>query len=654
MKITFSKITIQNFKGVLGERTLEFSPTMTQIFGANHTGKTTIVDAALWLLFGKNSAGEAKFGIDPKDAEGKVIHHLENSVELTMDADGKTSTLRKSRREVWTKPRGREEEELTSHTTLYFVDGQKYTENDYKEYIGGIINEGLFRSITNPLYFPNLKADDQRALLTKMVGETGVEHMAEGKEEFEELVKRMNGQDMQKYMEHLSYRLTELKKELATMPSRIEENSNELESLKAKGTNFDFTRKRIAEIEKGIAQCDEEIRDASKIADTLYEKKMKERNEINRMKIRRNEIVQSYKDRNVSVQRKHTEAIQEAEESLESSKVSVRGLTYELESAQKELASIERKTEDFRRRWNDNASRTFEWDPSKETCPTCGQRLPEGDIERTRREMEANFNTATADEQAELENEASEIKSRKSAAEALTLDASKRLKEIEEEIARKQEYADGIKAEQPVQTSHLDDEEYQQLTKEIEERTAKLDEISEAPNVPSNDRKFELNKKRDELRDILTDEQRIRDKERRIEELKTQQKEMNQQLADIEKEQYCCESLSNACTEDLQKRVNEMFTNVRFRMFEHQMNGGVKPICECTLHGTPYQDLSNSEKINAGLDIINAVCRYNDTYAPCFIDNAESINDVIPMRSQQILLIVSFDKELRAIIPNQK
>ena len=109
------------------------------------------------------------------------------------------------------------------------------------------------------------------------------------------------------------------------------------------------------------------------------------------------------------------------------------------------------------------------------------------------------------------------------------------------------------------------------------------------------------------------------------------------------------EQLTQAIIEDLETRVNHLFTNVQFRMFKRLLNGNLEPICECTMHGTPYQDLSNSEKINAGIDIINAICRYNDIYAPMFVDNAESINDVTPTQSQQILLIVSRDKQLTII-----
>lgn len=68
-----------------------------------------------------------------------------------------------------------------------------------------------------------------------------------------------------------------------------------------------------------------------------------------------------------------------------------------------------------------------------------------------------------------------------------------------------------------------------------------------------------------------------------------------------------------------------------------------------TMHGVPYPDLSNSEKINAGIDLINAMSRHNDTYAPITVDNAESVNDVLPSESQQILLIVSRDPQLTVV-----
>lgn len=171
MNIIFNKITIENFKGVIGKREIAFNPCKTMILGANHTGKTTTADAAHWVLFGKNSQGETNFGITPKDGNGELILHLDNSVTLDMTADGKEYAVQRVRKEKWTKPRGQAEEVLSGYTTYYSVNGEKYTERDFKAFIDGLISESLFRAITNPEYFPSLKPEDQRKLLVKMVGE---------------------------------------------------------------------------------------------------------------------------------------------------------------------------------------------------------------------------------------------------------------------------------------------------------------------------------------------------------------------------------------------------------------------------------------------------------------------------------------------------
>ena len=81
-------------------------------------------------------------------------------------------------------------------------------------------------------------------------------------------------------------------------------------------------------------------------------------------------------------------------------------------------------------------------------------------------------------------------------------------------------------------------------------------------------------------------------------------------------------------------------------MFEHKLNGALKPTCECSVGGVPYSDLNNADKINAGIDIINAICTAKGVSAPIFVDNAESVNQIIPSLSQIIRLVVTTDKEL--------
>ena len=256
MEIILKRLEVKNFKGVT-DLTIDFNPTITQIMGANHTGKTTTADAINWVLFGKNSERLTVFGIDPKDEDNNIIHHLDNSVKLEIKADGRDIVLEKVRKETWKKVKGHDEEELTGHTTDCFIDGNKYTAQDYQAEISNLISESLFKAITNPAYFPKLKADDQRELLIRMVGERSVEEVAGENEDFKAIIKELSGTDLKEFRAHLSYKMKELKKSIEAMPSRISENQNWINSAKEQGLNFEAIRKEIADIEKKIKTCDE-------------------------------------------------------------------------------------------------------------------------------------------------------------------------------------------------------------------------------------------------------------------------------------------------------------------------------------------------------------------------------------------------------------
>lgn len=98
--------------------------------------------------------------------------------------------------------------------------------------------------------------------------------------------------------------------------------------------------------------------------------------------------------------------------------------------------------------------------------------------------------------------------------------------------------------------------------------------------------------------------------------------------------------------DEVERRVNSKFQTVRFRMFEPQLNGGETPTCIAMVDGVKYADLNTAGKINAGLDIINTLCLYHGVSAPVFIDNAESVNQLFPVASQLVKLVVTTDREL--------
>lgn len=662
MRISFRKVTIKNFKGVK-DITIEFNGTITEILGANHTGKTTTTDAIHWVLFGKNSEGATVFGIDPKDEDNNIIHHLENNVELVMTADSRELTLKKVRRENWIKPKGHDEEVLDSHTTDCYIDGDKYTIKDYTAKIAELIPEALFRAITAPAYFPSLKADEQRLLLVKMVGERSLEEVAKGSEQFEkfeELLKKMGGQDLKEYRQHLSYRMKELKKDIDTIPCRIEENNDALQKLNP-STDFTFIRKRIEEMEKGIANYDEQLKDATAKLNTDYDERMAQRKKVLEARTRKQEAAETVERKNRQARMEHDNEVAESQRTVNSLERQMADTDTDIQDYTRRMEKLEKKMVEFREDWARVEGEEFTWDETEDkvTCPTCGQRLPQDQIKEIREKARHDFDTRHMAAQDELDSRAAELKKSKADTEALIASAKNSKQQLESKLAKAKEYLTGATMVEPTELKVEDDEAWQQASQDERDEQAKLDQMTErqsAANQSAEDdsKRIEASKQqlmttRDSLRDELAKEGQIADRKQRIKELEEKLTQLNQQLTDMEQEDACAESLEHATIEDLETRVNKLFKMVRFQMFTTMLNGSTKPTCVLTMHGVPYQDLSNSEKINAGIDLINAMAKFNNTYAPIVVDNAESINEVLPSDSQQILLVVSRDPQLTII-----
>lgn len=660
MVIKFLRLKMLNFKGSRGERTIEFNDTVTLILGANRTGKTTIADAVQWVLFGKNSEGKSDFGIKTRDEKGVVIPEIDHEVTLTLTADGREIELKRCWAEKWSKPKKQDEKVLTGHSASYFIDGNKFTETDYIAYIESLCSESLFRAITNPEYFPKLTPDKQRALLTKMVGKVSEASVADGNEGFTAMLQEMNGQKIEEYNKQLSYRKTKINEELERIPVRISEQESEITKLIPEFVNWGKIEQDITATDAAIERIIEEIADNSKTVDSDYDVKAQERTAINSLRA-------EVQDIEFKAQRAFTTANQEKEKTISSAKHELNSITDEIKSlnsrkgmAETTLVQIEEKKKDFRKRWSETDTLEFTVDESEFICPTCKRRFDDADVQKTIEKMRDTFNTNKASTLEKLQTEADNIKKQIFETEATIKSYTDKIAELEVRIPAAKEALDkaqGIVV-QTVDERLSQNENYTSLKDEIIKRTEELnkpveptDEEKQAEEIARNlnSDRLTLQKKRDELKKQLDVRDIVAKKRERITELQEEEKTLNTQLSELESKEEIAKEFTKAIITELESKVNALFTNVRFTMFEHKLNGALKPTCECSVGGVPYSDLNNADKINAGIDIINAICSYNNVYAPCFIDNAESINDVLPMKSQAIHLIVSRDKQLTVI-----
>lgn len=648
MKITFRKLVIKNFKGI-EELEVNYDASVTNILGANHTGKTTTADAIMWVLFGKNSEGQAKFGISPNDAENNIIPNLENMVELTMAVDEHVYALRKVRKGVTNK-----KDERTGNTVECFINDRRLTLTDYQAEIKAICPENLFKAITSPQYFNSLTADQQRALLVKMVGETTPEQVAAGDKDFAAMLNEIGGEDVKAYREHLSYQMKQVKESLSALPERITENEEMRQQLQNAGTNFAAMRKRLGEIEGAIKKYDEQLLDSTAAVTQQQQQRAELRKRIGEIANERQTIRYRIDAENRKQAKQHYDRIADLKYQVKDISKNIDRKSEEIQRYEQDLQSIELIAADFRKLWQEVEAESFEWDTTKEICPTCGQSLPVIDVERLKKESNDRWMNAHMAKQDALDADVNNIKERKRRAEASLFDSRLQLETLKEQQAAAERQLDEARQKTVAICKAEDDDRWAELESEREQLTHQLNIMKE--EVTGNgdcqiilQNKADLQKQRDQLKADLGRENLIAMRTERIEELSEQMRTLNQQLTELESKDYTANRFENAMIKDLESRVNGLFDLVRFSMFETLLNGSTRPTCVMTMHGVPYNDLSNSEKINAGIDLIKAMSRYNNVYAPIIIDNAESCNHILPTECQQIRLVVSMDEKLTII-----
>jgi hypothetical protein len=159
-------------------------------------------------------------------------------------------------------------------------------------------------------------------------------------------------------------------------------------------------------------------------------------------------------------------------------------------------------------------------------------------------------------------------------------------------------------------------------------------------------RKKELASNLDSIKKKLADRDLIAKYKQEIANLEVQAKDLAQQIADAEREEYTIQNFTKAKIDECERRINGLFNHVTFKLFDYTIDGNEYETCVPLVDGVPFDTANTAGQVNAGLDIINALVRFHGVCAPIFIDGRESVNHIIPTESQIINLVVSRDKNL--------
>lgn len=664
MQIRLKSLHLENFKGIQNT-TVDFSQ-RTNIHGANATGKTTIFDGFTWLLFNKDSAGNEKFDIRPLDAEGKRIDNVEIKATALLDVDGTEVELSKVQKQNWVKKRGTDTVSLQGNINSFEVDGYPKLESDYKAYINQLTPEDLFKILTSPQYFAGMDWKKQRTVLMKLAG--GVSDLEIAREDakftllISELEKAPSTDDIRK---KYAKALSDWKKCQAELPARIDEVSRQLVDVDVAELELyrNHLKEKIAETEQAM----DNSAGAYKEYQTRFEEVMTLRKEVQ-------EYREKAEDKAEEQREKIRKKIRDCDSTISIARQGSKFAVLEAERLERQISSRKEEKVSLQNEWRAKKAQNYqEYVPLPDLgqdaliCPVCHREFQDDrreqiirDHEELCRKHEEDYRKGMDAFELDKKKSLAAIEEKGNAVVESIRNLRAEKEQIQNQIAEHEKNIQNAETEKadlekilsqiPVDAGLSDD----QVFAEMQLHLSKMEEALSSMNNGEDSRsqmKIRLSGLREEL---SATEQKIASSdnskvEARIEELQEEQREVGQKVADQEQMLYLLDQFVMEKMLRISEIINSKFDTVSWKLFDVQINGGVKECCECTVNGVPYSALNSGHRIVAGLDIIRSLSQLYEASAPIFIDNAESINEFnLPdMDAQMICLSVSEDRELK-------
>lgn len=655
MKVQIISMSLKNFQKV-ESRTFEYNGENARLTGQNGAGKTTERGAFSWLFYDKDSNGDSNLNFRPFDSENNAIKGLVVAVEGIIDFDEKRRVFKKEHHERIVR------RQFRGYTSKYWIDGVVKSMSEYKAEIAEILDEDVFKILTDPSYFNNddkFHHSKRRAVLANIGGDVGTPAG------FSELIAAVNGRSIKDYKKILKDRVKKYEEERDEKNTRIDE-------IKAGFGDFaghagsDLTK---LESSREIAQEEINRLDGKRKA-LLLDEKLRQDNIENIAKLK---IAKA--DREVAL-KKDTSGIKhliEERDMIEAGVAEKRAAVTAVENEltlhntkivtatkvlSAEMASLAKVRDELMR----GREATLEM-----LCSTCKRPVtPE-----MKAEIEASHHVAQVEIAKRATQAKTDVKTCKIESVKLDLDRTEileRLGNIGIELGEAEKYqADRVKelnariqCNKPVRPEEdracMDlSMDILNLEKSIGEPVANQLAVIETAKSTQNNELTEIN-------DALSQVDEVKKGKERIAVHKAREKELGQKIADAMRELEDIKNYDKAECSLIEKAVNSKFKYVTFRLFKELLRktdaGEIDtvPCCDALLDGVPYHIASGGEKVLVDLDINRVLSEYYGVWLPLFIDNAESFTEDIESDSQVIELFAKRGaKKIKfEIVPSEK
>jgi len=651
MKVTLENITLTNFRGVRN-LTVQFGPETT-IFGDNRTGKTTLYNAFLWLLFGKDNQDRKDFEIKTLGPDNQPYHRLDHEVSADLKIDGVTTNLKRTYREKWVKKKGSTEAEFSGHETVLFWNDVPCKLEDYQAKVNAILKENVFKMITSTGYFNSMKWQDRRNILLELAGNIQDSEMLEAlnKKEggkYEDLIKALGGtKTIEEYKRELANKKRKIKEELILLPSRIDEAKRGLPEQ----MDYAGIKAEIKTMEEKLASIDSELMDKTTAQKQRQGELSAKIKKIGDLKVTLSGIEFHIKNSVRDKRQAREQRILDEKRNLQSLMDSLARSTSDTSTEDSRKKRLESEKADLTARWHQINKEVLTFDEKQFSCPTCKRAYEQSGVEEKKAELVKNFNQNKSSRLAEIVTKGKKIAAEIEGISAKIGILTTKSEGLKTEISDLQNTISSLTATHnlinadeviAVDSDIKSNPEHQATTSEI---LSLLDEVNAPQDLDENQGLLLTQKKElvtriaDLNRELATRDQRERILDR-IAELTASESKMANELATLEKTEFTIYEFTRAKMDEMEARINNRFRMVKFKMFREQVNGGQEECCETLIDGVPFVVANTGSQINAGLDIINVMSDHWGIHAPVFVDNRESVVTLIPSGSQIINLVV--------------
>lgn len=622
-------LALKNFKG---HKDLAFTfDDITILSGANGTGKTSVFDAFCWLLTGKDSLGrvcgtgqKGEATIRPRQADGELLRVVEVSVTGWFKIDGPdVYTLQRIFCETYSTDKNSGEKFFKGNTTKYFINGVPTPAAKYEAWVKEHMNPETLKLTSDPAYFPGLPWQDQRALLLKIAGDVDDSTVLEAHPELQPLgalLERLSVSDI-KAMAAAKLKLAN--KAVKEGMVRIDQTV----SLAGNATEGDLAA-QIAKQEELVKAQDEAVTQAES-ACLVGDYELSLKRDLEHISREADLVRQKFEAAAESVRREAYQKGQELSWKMTRAKAEMDSLAAKHKELLQAVAALQSDKEALYQEYDKTyAEKIDTFGP----CPYCGQELPED----KKAEMVARHNR---DKAARLE---AIVKKGKALNQKIT-ETHKAAYEARGQFLQKQNEYDDLRAQdmapKPAAGSVEDLPEYQALMEkkrnaeqalagaQVPDKSAELANLEEARRI-----RTQLQYKLGELQGRMKILQTITTLRQDLQKQRENADEASEQLRLVTQ-------FTAAKCRMVSDKVNTLFPGLQWRLFQQNVtNDDIVETCELTAHGVGYRDLSQGEKIRAGLVIVNTLQERLQAVNPVWIDGAESITFTPVVKSQLVLL----------------